>query len=153
MGSRRPRCLDRRRCREGIRALRLFENRADEVSSNIMRFFGELHMPFSFKYKTIAVLAILTAVIFVDCTRKPANGGNAQGNGGKKVVGFAQMSNDNPWRIAETKSMRDEADKRGYEIVVTDAQGQMSKQVSDVEDLIARRVDAIFLPPQQFEGI
>lgn len=63
------------------------------------------------------------------------------------------MSNDNPWRIAETKSMRDEAAKRGYEIIVTDAQGQMSKQVSDVEDLIARRVDAIFLPPQQFEGI
>ena len=109
-------------------------------------------MHFLFKYITVAVMAILV-VAFADCTRKAANGGNAQGNGGKKVVGFAQMSNDNPWRIAETKSMRDEAAKRGYEIVVTDAQGQMSKQVSDVEDLIARRVDAIFLPPQQFEGI
>jgi len=110
-------------------------------------------MHFSFKYKAFAALAVLMIVAFIGCTRKATNSGNAQGSGGKKVVGFAQMSNDNPWRIAETKSMRDEAAKRGYEIVVTDAQGQMSKQVSDVEDLIARRVDAIFLPPQQFEGI
>ena len=96
-------------------------------------------------------------LIFSGCGNQ--GGGNGQtgttGGGGekKKVVGFAQMGNDNPWRIAQTKSMRDEAAKRGYEIIVTDAQGAMSKQVSDVEDLIARRVSAIFLPPQQFEGI
>jgi ribose transport system substrate-binding protein len=63
------------------------------------------------------------------------------------------MENNGPWRIAETKSMRDEAAKRGYELVVTDAQGQTSKQVSDVEDLIARRVSAIFLAPREFEGL
>ena len=108
-------------------------------------------MIFSIKFKIVGLAAILSAAMFAGCARKPANSGNPEG--GKKVVGFAQMSNDNPWRIAETKSMRDEAAKRGYEIIVTDAQGQMSKQVSDVEDLIARRVDAIFLPPQQFEGI
>lgn len=108
-------------------------------------------MTFSIKQKVLILIALLLAAAFAGCARKPASGSNAQG--GKKVVGFAQMSNDNPWRIAETKSMRDEAAKRGYEIIVTDAQGQMSKQVSDVEDLIARRVDAIFLPPQQFEGI
>jgi ribose transport system substrate-binding protein len=62
------------------------------------------------------------------------------------------MENNGPWRIAETKSMRDEAAKRGYELIVTDAQGQTSKQVSDVEDLIARRVSAIFLAPREFEG-
>lgn len=110
-------------------------------------------MNFSKWNQAIIFFAILIVAAFAGCARKPANSGNTQGTGGNKVVGFAQMSNDNPWRIAETKSMRDEAAKRGYEIVVTDAQGQMSKQVSDVEDLIARRVDAIFLPPQQFEGI
>ena len=49
--------------------------------------------------------------------------------------------------------MKDEAAKRGYELVLTDAQGQTSKQVSDVEDLIARRVSAIFLAPREFEGL
>jgi ribose transport system substrate-binding protein len=65
------------------------------------------------------------------------------------------MEENNPWRIAETNSMRDEAKKRGdkFELVVTNAQGQTSKQVSDVEDLIAQRVDAIFLAPREFEGL
>src|ERR1051325_6724661 len=69
----------------------------------------------------------------------------------KLVVGFAQMENNNPWRVAETNSMKDEAAKRSdkYQLVLTDAQGQTSKQVSDVEDLIARRVDAIFLAPRE----
>jgi galactofuranose transport system substrate-binding protein len=51
--------------------------------------------------------------------------------------------------------MQDEAAKRGdkYELVLTNAQGQTSKQVSDVEDLIARKVDAIFLVPREAEGL
>jgi ABC-type sugar transport system substrate-binding protein len=73
----------------------------------------------------------------------------------KLVVGFSQMENNNPWRIAETNSMKEEADRRGnkFQLLVTDAQGQTSKQVSDVEDLIARRVDAIFLAPREYEGL
>jgi ribose transport system substrate-binding protein len=73
----------------------------------------------------------------------------------KLVVGFAQMENNNPWRVAETNSMKDEAARRAdkYQLVLTDAQGQTSKQVSDVEDLIARRVDAIFLAPREYEGL
>ena len=63
------------------------------------------------------------------------------------------MESDNPWRIAETQSLRDEAQKRGIQLVVTDAQGQTAKQVSDVEDLIARRVDVILLAPREFEGL
>ena len=72
---------------------------------------------------------------------------------GQWVVGFSQMGHDNPWRMAQTKSLRDEAAKRGYELVVTDAQDQTAKQVADVEDLIARRVDVILLAPREFEGL
>ena len=65
------------------------------------------------------------------------------------------MENNGPWRIAETKSMNDEAAKRSdkYQLTVTDAQGQTAKQVSDVEDLVARGVSAIFLAPREFEGL
>ena len=69
------------------------------------------------------------------------------------VVGFSQMGHDNPWRMAQTQSLRDEAAKRGYELVVTDAQDQTAKQVADVEDLIARRVDVILLAPREYEGL
>jgi ribose transport system substrate-binding protein len=79
--------------------------------------------------------------------------GCAKRDESKFVVGFSQMESDNPWRLAQTKSLRDEAAKRGIELVVTDAQGQTAKQVSDVEDLIARRVNLILLAPREYEGL
>ena len=72
---------------------------------------------------------------------------------GAFVVGFSQMEHNNPWRLAQTASLKAEAEKRHYELVVTDAQGQTSKQVSDVEDLVARGVDVILLAPREYEGL
>ncbi|MBD0304691.1 MAG: substrate-binding domain-containing protein, partial [Tolypothrix sp. T3-bin4] len=73
----------------------------------------------------------------------------------KKIVGFSQTENIGPWRIAETNSIKEEAAKRKktYDFLMTDAQGQTSKQFSDIEDLIARQVDAIFLAPREYEGL
>jgi len=72
----------------------------------------------------------------------------------KKIkVGFSQMENNGPWRIAETNSIKEEAKKRGIDLVYTDAQGQTAKQVSDVEDMIAQKVDYILLAPREFEGL
>src|SRR3954449_11881843 len=64
-------------------------------------------------------------------------------------VGFAQTESNNPWRLAETKSMQDEAAKLGYQLVYTDAAGSAAKQAADVNSMIAQGVDAIFLPPRE----
>ncbi|HEU4986500.1 MAG TPA: ABC transporter substrate-binding protein [Rhizobiaceae bacterium] len=64
-------------------------------------------------------------------------------------VGFAQTESNNPWRIAQTKSMQDEAAKRGYQLVYTDAAGSAAKQVADVNSMIAQGVDLIFLAPRE----
>lgn len=81
-----------------------------------------------------------------------AGGGKSSKAGGKLRVGFSQTEMDGPWRIAESKSMQDEAAKRGHEVVVTNARGDTANQVSNLEDLIAQRVDAIFLAPREAEG-
>lgn len=105
-------------------------------------------------FKVLLVVA-LVALGLAGCRKE---GGTSGGGGlkkeGKMRVGFSQMENNGPWRIAETKSMQDEAVKRAdrFELVYTDAQGQTAKQVSDVEDLIAQRVDAIFLAPREAKG-
>jgi ribose transport system substrate-binding protein len=93
----------------------------------------------------LALLALATLLAPLGCAKKKD----------KTVIGFSQMENNNPWRIAETNSIKDEAAKRAdrFDLVLTDAQGQTSKQVSDVEDMIARKVDAIFLAPREFEGL
>jgi len=64
-------------------------------------------------------------------------------------VGFAQTESNNPWRIAQTKSMQEEAKKRGWQLVYTDAAGSAAKQVADVNSMIAQGVDAIFLAPRE----
>lgn len=98
--------------------------------------------PHPWRPRAVVLLFILLSI--AGCTRKKS---------ASYVVGFSQMESDNPYRVAETKSLRDEAAKRGIELVVTDAQGQTAKQVADVEDLIARRVSLILLAPRTFEGL
>ncbi|HEX3560641.1 MAG TPA: ABC transporter substrate-binding protein [Pyrinomonadaceae bacterium] len=99
-------------------------------------------------------VALLLAVALVTlalggCRKKE---GGAAAGGGKMRVGFSQTETDGPWRIAETKSMQDEAAKRGYDLVFTNARGDTATQVSNLEDLVAQRVDAIFLAPREAKG-
>jgi ribose transport system substrate-binding protein len=102
------------------------------------------HLPLWWRATGSRVVLLLAATALAGCAKKEA---------GSYVVGFSQMESDNPWRLAETKSLKDEAAKRGIQLVVTDAQGQTAKQVSDVEDLIARHVDLILLAPREYQGL
>ena len=67
----------------------------------------------------------------------------------KYKVGFAQVESNNPWRIAQTESMKAEAAKLGHQLVYTDAAGSAAKQVADVNSMIAQGVDLIFLAPRE----
>jgi ribose transport system substrate-binding protein len=67
----------------------------------------------------------------------------------KYKVGFAQTESNNPWRIAQTESMKAEAAKLGHQLVYTDAAGSAAKQVADVNSMIAQGVDMIFLAPRE----
>ena len=64
-------------------------------------------------------------------------------------AGFAQTESNNPWRLAQTASMKAEAAKRGWQLVYTDAAGSAAKQVSDVDSMIAQKVDVIVLAPRE----
>jgi ribose transport system substrate-binding protein len=118
-------------------------------------------------YVAAALVAVLLITLAAGCRKEGGGSSGGSGGGGgqaalaekmkrgeKIVVGFSQMENNGPWRIAETNSMRDEGAKRGakFQLLITDAQGQTSKQVSDVEDLVARGVDVIFLAPREEQG-
>ncbi|MEV7970170.1 ABC transporter substrate-binding protein [Sphaerisporangium sp. NPDC088356] len=80
--------------------------------------------------------------------------------GGKKfdletaTVGFSQSEKEaNPFRIAETKSIKDEAAKLGIEkLRVTNAQSQFSKQITDVQQLIAQGAQLLVIAPLNSDG-
>lgn len=71
----------------------------------------------------------------------------------KYKVGFSQVETNNPWRIAETESMKAEAAKLGHELVYTDAGGSEAKQIADIESMIAQKVDLIFLAPRSEKAL
>ncbi len=71
------------------------------------------------------------------------------------TVGFSQSEKeDNPFRIAETQSIRDEAEKVGVErLIVTNAQSTLSKQISDIQDLISQGAEALIVAPLNSDGL
>jgi galactofuranose transport system substrate-binding protein len=133
--------------------------------------------------KTIRVHIVLLAALVVLAACSPPGAkteGQGGGSGGKKaqqdiaqasgnvckvkppnlkledaVVGFSQSEKEvNPFRIAETESIRSEAKKRNIkELVYTNANSQASKQISDIRDMIAQDVDAIIVAPLLEEGM
>jgi ribose transport system substrate-binding protein len=100
--------------------------------------------------KKILVLLLVLMGLLAACSAGGQKGGS---NSGKVVVAFSQMEMNNAWRVAETDSIRAEAQKRGIELIYTDAQGDTAKQVSDVEDIIARKPSVILLAPREYEGL
>lgn len=68
-------------------------------------------------------------------------------------VGFSELDIDGAWRICQTDSMQEEADARGYNYVMTNAEYDTEKQVADVEDLIAQGCNFLFIAPIDMDAI
>ena len=79
-------------------------------------------------------------------------GGEQDASSGPKVVGFSQVDNQNPWRLAETESVKSEAEKRGYELKYNDGQAVQANQIAAVRNFIAQGVDGIILAPKTSTG-
>ncbi|HEX4797561.1 MAG TPA: ABC transporter substrate-binding protein [Humisphaera sp.] len=95
--------------------------------------------------KRLAITALLFAGLLAGCDKTS----ESKQEGGKKslVVGFAQVGAESAWRTANSKSIKDEAAKRGIELKFVDAQQKQENQIKAVRSFIAQKVDAIVLAP------
>ncbi|WP_030329096.1 ABC transporter substrate-binding protein [Streptomyces sp. NRRL B-1381] len=71
------------------------------------------------------------------------------------VVGFSQSEKEaNPFRIAETRSIKDEAKKVGVKkLLTTNAQSQLSKQISDIQDMLSQGAQFLIVAPLNSDGL
>lgn len=71
------------------------------------------------------------------------------------TVGFSQSEKeDNPFRIAETESITQAAEDAGVgEFIKTNAQTQLSKQISDIQGLISQGADVLIVAPLNSDGL
>ncbi len=65
----------------------------------------------------------------------------------KLVIGFVQVGAESSWRTAETKSIKEEATKRGHELKFADGQEKQANQIRSLKSFISQKVDAIILAP------
>jgi galactofuranose transport system substrate-binding protein len=73
------------------------------------------------------------------------------------IVGFSQSEKEaNPFRIAETQSIRDEATKLGIpadHLLTTNAQSDLNKQISDIKSLLDRGAQLLIVAPLNSDGL
>jgi len=73
------------------------------------------------------------------------------------IVGFSQSEKENnPFRIAETASIKAEATRLGIpasHMLTTDAQSDLNKQVSDIKSLLDRGAQLLIVAPLNSDGL
>jgi ABC-type sugar transport system substrate-binding protein len=72
-------------------------------------------------------------------------------------IGFSQSEPESaPFRVAETQSIKDEAAKLGIpsgNLITTNANSQLSKQIADIQDMLAQGVQALIVAPLNSDGL
>jgi len=68
-------------------------------------------------------------------------------------IGVAMYTLSAPYFAAQQAAAIDEGKKQGCEVTTSDGQNDMGKQISDVEDMVAKGVKLLILNPRDPEGL
>lgn len=72
----------------------------------------------------------------------------AQGDGGQGLtIGFSQVGSESDWRTAFTEITLAEAEKRGINLLFSNAENSQQAQITAIRSFIEQEVDAIILAP------
>ena len=82
-----------------------------------------------------------------------ANGACAQKNPADITIGYSAMQLSNPWYISVRWGMVAACRKLGIKCVIIDAQNRVDKQVSDLQNMVDDRFDAIACTPLDAEAL
>ena len=79
--------------------------------------------------------------------------GSAQAATTPLKIGMTFQELNNPYFVTMQKALRDAAATMGATVVVTDAHHDVSKQISDVEDMLQQKIDILLVNPTDSTGI
>lgn len=117
------------------------------------------------KKKLLATLLACTmaATLFAGCGSKaeepaaPAEAtettdAEAPAADGEITIGFSSKTNSDTFVKAIADAAEAKAKEMGIKLIMMDAEGDVNKQISDCETMIAQGVDALIVIPQDIEG-
>ena len=97
--------------------------------------------------RRLAVASILSVAALAICV-------HAHAQSKKYRFGFSQVTTLEPWRVQFNKDMKAEAAKHPeVELVIADAGDRTDKQVADMDNFIAQKMDVIFISPKESAGL
>lgn len=91
----------------------------------------------------ISLAAVVLPALAADSHDKPND---------KLVIGMSFQELNNPYFVTMQKALQKAVNQMGAKLIVTDAHHNISKQVSDVEDMIQRGIDVLLLNPTDTVG-
>lgn len=101
--------------------------------------------------KLVLVLSLLMGLLLVGCGAKTDSKSEAK-TGGKKF-GATFMTLNNPFFVELNEGLKGVIEANGDKLISLDPQLDINKQIAGIEDLIAQKVDGIFLNPVDWQGI
>ncbi len=100
-----------------------------------------------FRWPAIFAALLFTAFLLSGCVEK-----TAQQEKDGLLLGFSQMGSESGWRIGNTKSITDAAEKAGVRLMYNNANQSQEKQIKALRSYIAYRVDVIVFSPIVEDG-
>lgn len=99
--------------------------------------------------KTLLLISLLVlSVLILSCSDKKS-GTSAN----SKTIGVSLLTRGHIFYRDLEEGLKTEADKYGYNLIITSADWDLGKQISQIEDFISRKVDAIIVSPVDSKGI
>ena len=110
------------------------------------------------KKRFIAVAVVIPAVLaLAACSVSTTPGGDTTSTkaaAGKTItIGFSQATQQSPFYVALGTGVKQEAAKEGDKVIYVDANGDITKQNNDIQDLITKGVDVLLINPVDPTGI
>lgn len=101
----------------------------------------------------ILILAIATSLGLFAAGSKETTKGVVWPTKDKLHVGFSQADLKSTWRTVESDHMRQIANERGYKLTIVNAEGDIERQISGVESLLAQGCNVIVIVPLDADAV
>ncbi|CAN5173228.1 substrate-binding domain-containing protein [soil metagenome] len=109
------------------------------------------------KRSFIAALVVVPAVLaLAACSVSTTPGGDSTKTaaaGKTLTIGFSQATQQSPFYVELGNGVKQEAAKEGDKVIYVDANGDITKQNNDIQDLITKGVDVLLINPVDPQGI
>ncbi|HJV16312.1 MAG TPA: substrate-binding domain-containing protein, partial [Bacillales bacterium] len=101
----------------------------------------------------LAILAVIIGLVGCSMDKETSTSAGAKKNNGKLKVGLSMNTLNNPFFVAVKEGAEAQAKEDNVDLVITDAQNDPGKQLSDVENLLEQGVDVLIIDPTDSDAI